>query len=231
MFKLSPQTLYRFVGGRKRYRLDRIVVCSRSLSGSGRGRGGALPLDLHIVWRQRVARSFCEGRIGAVGAADRTGMVRRTFVRDDVIELPRPGLCALSDDRRGLTADFTRRRLAFAELAHIGDGGGGGGDRLGCAKLRQLVRIRRFVPGQQHQNQPDPERQAKQEQHLATPNRLSSVPISGDLSSDIRFISRRARLRMSEPKGTLAAVDKSQVFALTLNRKKPCKNFRRFDST
>jgi hypothetical protein len=79
--------------------------------------------------------------------------------------------------------------------------------RFGSADLRQLVRLRRLVAGQEHQHQPEPERQTQQEPHLAT---RSSVLI---VVAPVRRTS-----------SGLTALDKSQVFALRLIRIKFAKN-------
>ena len=52
-------------------------------------------------------------------------------------------------------------RLAFAELAHVGHGGGRSGHGVGHADLRQLLRFGRLVPRQQHEHQPEPEAHAQ----------------------------------------------------------------------
>ena len=91
------------------------------------------------------------------------------LVGDDVIQLAGAVLRALTDHGRGLAADLAGRRLALAELAHVGDGGGRSRYGFGSADLRHLVRFRRLFPGQQHEHQPEPECHAKQKKHLATP--------------------------------------------------------------
>jgi hypothetical protein len=91
------------------------------------------------------------------------------LVGDDLVDLAGAVLGALADHRRRLTADLAGRRLALAELAHVGDGGGRSRYGFGRADLRQLVRFRRLFPGQQHEHQPEPECHAKQKKHLATP--------------------------------------------------------------
>ena len=84
------------------------------------------------------------------------------LVGDDLVQLAGAVLGALADRRRRLAADLAGRRLALAELAHVGDGGGRGRYGFGGADLRQLVRFRRLFPGQQHEHEPEPECHAKQ---------------------------------------------------------------------
>src|SRR6185312_15334109 len=71
------------------------------------------------------------------------------------------------------------------------------------ADLRQLLRFRRLVPRQQHEHQPEPECHAQQKKHPCDP---ASVP--------------RAVRRRSADASHLMLVDKSQVIALDLIRRK-----------
>jgi hypothetical protein len=91
------------------------------------------------------------------------------LVGDDLVQLAGAVLRTLADHGRSLPADLAGRRLTLAELAHVGDGGGCGGNGFGSPDLRQLLRFGCLFPGQQHEHEPEPECQTKQKKHLATP--------------------------------------------------------------
>src|SRR4051794_12043848 len=75
--------------------------------------GGQPPFHLQIARGQRIARRADRGDLAILGAADRTGMVGRLLVGDDLVEFSRAILRALPDHGGGLAADLARRRLAL----------------------------------------------------------------------------------------------------------------------
>ena len=88
--------------------------------------------------------------VGLVGLVRLVGLVSLVrflgLVGDDAVDLARAAGRALADRGRGLAADLAGRRLALAELAHVGDSRGRSLHRLGGADLRQLV-IQASCPG------------------------------------------------------------------------------------
>src|SRR5690348_9320667 len=94
------------------------------------------------------------GNLAIPKRVDRTGVVRRLLVDDDLIELACTLSGALTDRGRGLAADLAGSRLALAELAHVADSSGRRLHGFGGADLRQLFRFRCFVPWQQHEHEP-----------------------------------------------------------------------------
>ena len=98
------------------------IAISSSVSAS---LGGAFTTSASSASIELVWSGFLSGRW-----ADRAG--------DDLVQLAGAILGALADRRRRLTADLAGRRLALAELAHVGDGRGRSRYRFGCADLRHL---------------------------------------------------------------------------------------------
>ena len=140
------------------------------------------------------------------------GLVR--LVGDDAVDLACAIGRALADHARRLAADFAGRRLALAELAHVGHGRGRSLHRFGGADLRQLVRIQASCPGA----------------GAPAPARARTSNAAGTTSCDpvVRFsLPLRPITRTSS---RLTALDKSQVFALRLIRRKFAKNAGELDS-
>ena len=130
-----------------------------------------------------------------------------TLVGDDLIELARAVLGALADHGRGLAADFAGRRLALAELAHVRHRRGRGRHGFRRVDLRQLVRFRCLVSAATARAPARARMPCEAEKTSRDPGRLL-----GSVAVDPAIGSR------------LTAVDKSQVFALRLNRRKFAKN-------